>query len=44
MPEIIDIIIGAIIYFSAFTLLMKTMLSGWIAKSRAKKQTGGEEQ
>ncbi|MDR0897749.1 MAG: ABC transporter permease [Oscillospiraceae bacterium] len=44
MPEIIDIIIGAIIYFSAFTLLMKTMLSGWIARSRAKKQTGGEEQ
>ncbi|MDR0897131.1 MAG: ABC transporter permease [Oscillospiraceae bacterium] len=44
MPEIIDIIIGAIIYFSAFTLLMKTVLSGWIAKSRAKKQTGEEEQ
>ena len=38
-PEIIDIVISVIIYFSAFSMLMKTMLGRFIKKRQSKKVT-----
>ncbi len=38
-PEIIDIVIAVIIYFSAFSMLMKTAAAGFLARTR--KHIGG---
>ena len=42
MPEVIDIIIAAIIYFSAFSLLFKRLLSKWLLARQSRREEGGE--
>ena len=42
MPEIIDIIIAAIIYFSAFALLFKRMMNKWMLAKNSRKENGGK--
>ena len=41
MPEIIDIIIGAIIYFSAFSLVVKQAVAKFVKRQEIKKEKGG---
>ena len=42
MPEVIDIIIAAIIYFSAFSLLFKRLLGKWLLARQSRREEGGE--
>lgn len=42
MPEIIDIIIAAIIYFSAFSLLVKNLIASIAKKLEIKREKGGK--
>ena len=42
MPEVIDIIIAALIYFSAFSLLVKRLLSKWLLARQSRREEGGE--
>jgi simple sugar transport system permease protein len=39
-PEIIDVVIAVIIYFSAFSMLMQTTLAGLLKKRRNNRRSG----
>ena len=42
MPEVIDIIIAALLYFSAFSLLFTRLLSKRLLARQSRREEGGE--